>query len=45
MKIHTECCEIVEKEAIQFYWVTWKYEKGINRVMRVNRKDYRGTRL
>lgn len=45
MKIHTECYEIVEKEAIQFYLMTWKYGKGINRVMRVIRKDYRGTRL
>lgn len=45
MKIHTEYCESVEKEAVQFYLVTWKYGKEINRVMRVIKKDYRGTRL
>ena len=45
MKVHTECCENVDKEASQFYLVTWKDEKGINRVMSVIRKDYRGTRL
>lgn len=45
MKIYTEYCETVEKEAVQFYLVTWKYGKGINRVMRVTKKDYRGNRL